>query len=233
MAMTIDEPALTLYAHPLSSYCWKVLMALYEAGIPFRIERIDGRPRTHPQLSSFWPIGKMPLLYDEARDQAVPESTIIIQYLQDRRPGDSALLPQDAAARLDARLWDRFFDLYVQTPMQKLVSEQFRQAEDRDPVGGGEAHAMLDTAYAMLEERMGARTWVSGEAFTLADCAAMPALFYAEALHPFSGSHPAIARYLERIIKRPSARRVIGEARPHFQMFPFRDALNARFIPEA
>jgi glutathione S-transferase len=223
------EPALTLYSHPLASYCWKVLMALYEADTPFRHAQVDGLPKAHPTLSGFWPIGKMPLLYDAARDQAVPETTIIIEYLQQHYPGPVALIPHRAAAGLDARLWDRFFDCYVQTPMQKFVTDRLRQDRQRDPVGVAEASAMLDTAYAMLDQRMATRAWATGDEFTMADCSAMPALFYAEAVYPFSRSHRALAAYFSRLMDRPSARRTIREAQPYFHFFPFHDALNPRF----
>lgn len=227
--MPTNETVLTVYAHPLSSYCWKVLVALYETGVPFRQERVDGFPKAHSTLSGLWPIGKMPLLHDAARDQAVPESTIIIDYLQCYYPSAVALIPDEAAAQIETRQWDRFFDLYVHTPMQKQVIDRLRPADGKDPVGVAEAKAVLDTAYAMLEKRMATRDWAAGDAFTLADCAAMPALFYAQAVHPFSSSHPALAAYLNRLTDRPSARRTIREAQPYFHFFPFHDALDARF----
>jgi glutathione S-transferase len=208
--MPTNEFALTLYSHPLASYCWKALMALYEAGTPFRNELVEGLPKTTPTLSAFWPIGKMPVLHDAARDQAVPETTIIVEYLQQHYPGAATLIPEQTALGLDVRLWDRFFDLYVHTPMQKLVTDRMRPDDRKDPAGASEAKAMLDTAFAMLEQRMATPTWVVGGDFTLADCSAMPALFYAEAVHPFSGSHPALAGYFDRLTARrgePSARR--------------------------
>lgn len=225
-----NEPVLTLYSHPLSSYCWKVLLALYETGTPFRKELVEGLPKAHPTLSGFWPIGKMPLLHDAARDQAVPESSIIIEYLRRYYPSTAALIPDELAPQLEARQWDRFFDLYVHTPMGKQVIDRLRPDDGKDPAGVDEARATLDTAYAMLEQRMGTRTWVAGDSFTIADCSAMPALFYAEAVQPFSASHPALAAYLDRLTDRPSARRTIRDARPYFHFFPFHDALDARFI---
>jgi glutathione S-transferase len=227
--MPTNEFALTLYSHPLASYCWKALVALYETGTPFRNELIEGLPKANPTLSTAWPIGKMPLLHDAARDKAVPETTIIIEYLQQHYPGTAMLVPEETTLRLDARLWDRFFDLYVHTPMQKLVTDRMRPQDRKDPAGADEAKAMLDTAYAMLDQRMATRTWAVGDDFTMADCAAMPALFYAEAVHPFTGSRPALDSYFDRLMGRPSARRTIREAQPYFHLFPFRDALNPRF----
>lgn len=227
--MPTTDPALTLYYHPLAAYCWKALIALYENGTPFRGEVIDGRPKDHAALSGLWPVGKMPVLHDAARDASVPETSIIIDYLQRHYPGPVQLIPAEPEAALDARLWDRCFDLYVSTPMQKLVADRLRPEGERDPAGVAEAKAMLDTAYAMLEARMAMRVWAAGKALTMADCAALPALFYAEAVHPFSPAHPALAAYLDRLVARPSVRRVLAEARPFLPWFPFHEALNPRF----
>jgi glutathione S-transferase len=228
--LPINEPVLTLYSHPLASYCWKVLVALYETGTPFRNELVEGPPKAHPILAGFWPIGKMPLLHDAARDRAIPETTIIIEYLQRYYPRGAALIPEEVMPQLEARQWDRFFDLYVHTPMQKLVTDRMRPDNGKDPAGADEAGATLDIAYDMLEKRLAMTSWAVGDSFTLADCSAMPALFYAKAVHSFSStSHPALAGYFDRLTDRPSARRTIREAQPYFNFFPFHDALDARF----
>ena len=150
--MRTEPASLTLHAHPLASYCWKVLIALYELGTPFRIEQVDGRPKDSETFAEMWPIAKMPLLQDRAL--IVPETSVIIEYLQAHHPGSVILIPGDADAGREVRLWDRFFDLYVHTPMQKLVSDRLRPEGTKDPAGVGDARATLDTAYAMLEHRM-------------------------------------------------------------------------------
>jgi glutathione S-transferase len=127
-------------------------------------------------------------------------------------------------------LWDRFFDLYVHTPMQKFVSDRMRPESAKDPVGVNEARSILDTAYAMLNRRMAERAWAAGDAFSMADCAAMPPLFYADAVHPYRATNPALATYFERLMSRPSAQRVIREAQPWLQYFPFVDSLEPRFL---
>ncbi len=227
--MSDHDPQLILLAHPLSSYCWKVLIPLYENDTPFAFEMVGGRPSDDAAFVEHWPIGRMPLLRDLARDTVVAESTIIIEYLQRHYPGAEALIP-DGDPGLEARLWDRFFDLYVHTPVQRLVGDRMRAADSKDPAGVAEARAMLDTAYAMLEARMVKRTWAANDAFSLADCAATPALFYAAAVHPYAPSHAALKDYFERLISRPAARRAIREARPYFQYFPFSEALDPRFV---
>lgn len=224
-----NDPCLTLYAHPLSSYCWKVLLALYETHTPFALVEIQGRPKSDPALSSFWPIGKMPLLFDAARNESVPESSIIIEYLQQHYATKAALIPPSPAASLETRLWDRFFDLHLHSCMQKRVSDRLRPDHEKDPTGVADANATLDTAYAMLEQRMATRKFVAAEHFTMADCAAMPALFYADAIRPFSNAHPALAAYFERLIARPAGRRIIREAQPFFQYFPFQATLDPEF----
>ena len=229
-------PTLTLYMHPLSSYCWKVLIALYETGAPFTAAVIHGRPAEDEAFRALWPVARMPVLRDAVRNQAVPESSVIIEYLQRHYPGPAPLIPADPDAALDVRLWDRVFDLHVHTPMQKLVRDRLTPEGRKDPAGVAEARAGLDVAYSLLEERMVAKPLrafpqpAPGADFTLADCAAAPALFYAEAVHPFTATHPALAAYYERLLARPSVRRTIREAQPFLSWFPFHENLDRRFF---
>jgi glutathione S-transferase len=225
--------ALTLYYHPLSSFCHKVLVALYENATPFTAKIVDLADETsRAGLLALWPIGKFPVLRDEGRDQTVPETTIIIEYLNRHYPGTRALLPTEEGQRLEARLWDRIFDLYVQVPMQKIVADRLRPDGERDPRGVAEATTALGTAYGMIERRMAERTWAAGDDFSVADCAAAPALFYAGIVAPFADRHPQVAAYFERLVARPSFRRVLAEARPYFRLFPFKDVMPARFLDD-
>lgn len=226
--MPTDQGDLTLHMHPLASYCWKVLLALYETGIPFQTVEIDGHPTENAAYANLWPIAKMPLLQDG--EVVVPESSIIIDYLQVRHRGSIDLIPADADAAREVRLWDRFFDLYVHTPMQKIVLDRLRPDSGRDPVGVDEARDTLDTAYAMLDRMLTARPWAAGDTFSMADCAAMPPLFYVDAVHPYRAAYPALSAYFERLVGRPSAQRVIREAQPWMHCFPFADALEPRFM---
>jgi len=226
--MPNDATGLILHMHPLSSYCWKVLLALYEAGTPFRTVEVHGVPKNNKAYAKLWPMAKMPLLQDG--EIVLPETSIIIDYLQAHHPGSIRLIPADADSAREVRLWDRFFDLYVHTPMQKLVSDRLRPEDSRDPFGVEEARATLETAYAMLDRRMAARKWAAGDAFSMADCAAMPPLFYVDAVHPYRANCPALGAYFERLVGRPSAQRVIREAQPWLQYSPFSDALEPRFL---
>ena len=225
--------ALTLYLHPLASFCHKVLMALYENGTPFAGKVVDLADREASEhFFRLWPVGKIPVLHDDTRDQTIPETTIIIEYLEQHYPGRQALLPHAEDQRLDARLWDRFFDLYVQVPMQKIVTDRLRAGGENDPRGVADARATLAIAYDMIEARMANRTWVLGDALTIADCAAAPALFYAGIVAPFPASHAHLAAYFERLLRRPSFARVLAEARPYFSNFPYKDEMPRRFLDE-
>jgi glutathione S-transferase len=213
--------SLTLYLHPLASYCQKALMAFYENGTPFKPHLVDlGDPASRAEFLKVWPIGKFPVLRDDARNHTVPESTIVIEYLEQFYPGATRLIPADADAAWQTRLQDRFYDLYVQDPMQKIVGDRLRSPERKDPQGVEQARAALQTAYRVIEESMAAKTWATGAAFTLADCAAAPALFYANLVSPLTPAFPSTAAYLERLVNRPSFARVIEEAKPYFSMFP-------------
>lgn len=223
--------ALTLYGHPLASFCHKVLIALYENGTEFTPVTVDlGDPGETAALMERWPVGKIPVLRDDARDRTVPETSIIIEYLHDHYPGPVPLLPEDAGKRLDARLWDRFFDLHVSVPMQKIVTDRIRPEGSNDPHGVAEARRTLDTAYAMLESQLAGKTWAIGEDLTIADCAAAPGLFYASIVQPFGDGQHNLAAYFERLLARPSVRRILAEARPYFQFFPYREAMPERFV---
>lgn len=226
-----NHPALVLYYHPLASFCHKVLVALYETGTPFEGKIVDlADPASSAEMLSFWPVGKIPVLRDRQREVTVPETSIIIEYLGRHHPGRLALVPQDPEAALAARLWDRFFDLHVNAPMQKIVTDRLRPAGQADPVGVEDAQAALARAYVLLDAQVRARIWATGDAFTLADCAAAPALFYADIVAPFSSAHPHIAAYFERLLARPSVARTLAEARPYFPLFPLRDRIPARFL---
>lgn len=208
-----------LYAHPFSSYCQKALIALYENGTPFEWGLLS--PENELALAehaALWPLRRMPVLVDAGR--TVIESSLIVEYLDLHHPGPVRLLPQDPRDALEVRSLDRCFDNYVMTPMQKIVLDQIRPTEHRDPYGVAEARRLLDTSYAWLEGRLAGRTWAAGDAFGLADCAAAPALFYADWVHPIGAELRALRAYRQRLLARPSFARAVDEARPFRKFFP-------------
>ena len=223
--------ALTLHYHPLSSYCWKVLIALYENGAPFEASLVNlGDPAARTAYAALWPTAKIPLLVDGER--VVPETSIQIEYLNHHHPGRLQLLPDSFEAQLEVRLWDRVFDLHVMTPMQRFIAQQLRPEAERDAATLTGTVNDLGLAYDLIESRLGDRSWAAGEAFTMADCAAAPALFYAAIVRPFSPGHTKLSAYFERLLARPSVWRCIVEARPVFQYYPLRHALPARFLAD-
>jgi len=213
---------LALYGHPLSSFVQKALVALYENDTPFEFRMVDlGDPSGSAEFKSLWPIAKMPVLRDEARERTVPETSIIIEYLDQHYPGRTRFIPVDPDAARQMRLRDRFFDLYVQQPMQKVITDRLRPEGSHDTFGVEEARAMLATALGLIDQEMAGRAdWIMGEAFTMADCAAAPALFYADWVAPFRETHRKTAAYLDRLKQRPSYARVLKEAEPYFHLVP-------------
>jgi glutathione S-transferase len=213
--------SLKLYFHPLASYCWKALIALYENDTPFEPHIVDlGDEAARAAFFKLSPIGKMPVLRDDARGQTIPEATIVIEYLALHYPGRTRLLPEDADLTWQTRLRDRFYDLYVHEPMQRTVLDKLRPTGKSDPHGVEQAKAQLKSAYDLIEPEMATRTWAMGDAFSMADCAAAPALFYGNKVVPFGDAHGNVAKYLQRLIERPSFARVLTEAQPYFSLFP-------------
>ena len=208
-----------LYGHPFSSYTQKALIALYENDTPFEFLKLSpDSPEVYAEFARRWPIRKFPLLVDD--DRQVMEATCIIEHLDVHHPGPARLIPADADAAVDVRVLDRFFDNYVSTPQQRVVYNQLRPGADRDPNGVKEARALLDTAYAWLDGHMAAREWAAGDTFTLADCAAAPALFYADWTHAIGERFRNVHAYRARLLQRPSFARCVDGGRPHRHLFP-------------
>jgi glutathione S-transferase len=213
--------SLKLYFHPLASFCHKALIALYENGIPFEPVIVDlGDEASRTAFGKVWPMAKMPVLRDEARRCTVAESTIIVEFLDAHYPGSTRFLPADVDRAWQTRMWDRFYDHYIQEPMQKIVGDRLRPAGKKDPYGVELANGHLRTAYGVLEQEMESKAWAIGNNFTLADCAAAPALFYANTVVPFPETHKNLVAYLDRLMARPSFARVLEEAQPYFGLFP-------------
>lgn len=210
--------ALELFAHPFSSYCWKVLIALYENDTPFTYRQIGpDQPENSAALAAAWPLGKFPVLLDDGRP--VLESSIIIEHLQLHHPGAVRLIPADPAAALQVRLFDRIFDNHVMGQMLRVVNDALRPPERRDEIEVQQAGAALDKIYEWLDQQLGDQQWAAG-AFGLADCAAAPALFYADWVQPIAAHHPALRAYRARLLARPSVARAVDEARPYRAYFP-------------
>jgi glutathione S-transferase len=208
---------LALYGHPFSSYTQKALIALYENDTAFQFRSLEDK-QAEAEWAALWPIRRFPLLLDD--DHSVMEASVIVEYLDLRHPGRTTLVPRDAQAAVEVRFMDRFFDNYIMTPMQKIVVDRLRPEEDRDSFGVAEARRALDTAYGWLNEKMEGREWAAGEDFSLADCAAAPALFYADWAHPIDNALVNVKAYRGRLLARPCFSRAVDEARPYRAYFP-------------
>jgi glutathione S-transferase len=217
---------LTLYYHPLASFCHKVLIALYEHGIEFErrvINLADDAERA--ELQAIWPFGKFPVIRDHARKRDLAEATIIIEYLERYFATEPSLIPRDWDDALEARLWDRIFDNHVQQPLQQLVTDRMRGANGDMT----KERSTLETAYRMLDRHMASRIWVAGRGFSMADCAAAPALFYVSTIQPFPNDHHHLRAYFDRLMERPSVHRVLEEAKPYFSFYPFAEGIPKKF----
>ncbi|HJP97731.1 MAG TPA: glutathione S-transferase family protein [Rhodanobacteraceae bacterium] len=208
-----------VYGHPFSSYTQKALTALYENATAFEFLMLaPEQPEIYVEFARRWPIRRFPLLVDG--DREVMEATSIIEYLDTHHPGSTRLIPEDADRAVDVRMLDRFFDNYIHTPVQKVVLNQLRPEADRDPYGVEEAHRMFETAYAWLDRHLAKREWAAGDTFSLADCAAAPALFYADWVHRIDPGFANVRAYRARLLGRPSFARCVEEARPYRPLFP-------------
>jgi glutathione S-transferase len=193
------------------------LIALYENATPFTYRLVEDAAGW-AELASLWPISKFPLLRDG--DATIVESSIIVEYLMRRYPGTTQMIPLNDDAALATRFMDRFFDNYVMTPMQKLVSDRMRNEGERDANGVADATKLLDVAYGWLERRVARDAWLCDNTFSLAECSAAPALFYADWVHPLGARFPGVVDYRRRVLARPSVARVVDEARPYRKLFP-------------
>lgn len=210
-----------IHGHPLSSYCWKAHIAFYEAGVPFEPIVVNlGDPAARAVYAKISPLCKIPTLEDVGRSRVVNETSLIIEYLAINQPSARSLLPPDAMAALPVHWFDRFFDNYVMTPMNKIVADTMRPEGSHDPFGVADARRQLGAAYDVLEERLPKTGFAAGAAFTLADCAACPSLFYADQCVPFETTHPNLWAYFERLNARPSFQRALAEKEPVFHMYP-------------
>jgi glutathione S-transferase len=214
--------ALTLYFHPLSSFCQKALIALYENGTPFRPQKVDLMDeKESAAFKQIWPVGKFPVLRDEKNGKTIPESTSIIEYLAQHYPGSVQPVPKDGEQALTVRAQERFYDLNVHLLTQKVITDRLRPAGQNDKFGVEHARVLLQTALGIIDKDMAKKTWAAGDAFSMADCAAAPTLFYYNrAVKPLAGSFDNVAAYLDRLVKRPSYARALKEAEPFLKYIP-------------
>ena len=197
---------LTLYEHPFALYCQKVLVAFNEQGVAYDVLE-EQRDFDRAELAALWPPASIPVLRDG--DQIIGETSIIIEHV-----AGAELVPS-----LEARKWDRLCDQYISDAVQSIVFDTIEKRFDERTVA--QARGRLEMAYGMAEAQLARREFLAGDAFTIADCAAAPGLFYALAIHPWSEDrHPQLTRYYRALADRPSFAKVISDARPYRHLFP-------------
>jgi glutathione S-transferase len=197
---------LTLYEHPFALYCQKVLIALNELGVAYEVLE-EQRDFDRADLAELWPPASIPVLRDG--DEVIGETSIIIEHVAGHR-----LVPS-----LEARKWDRLCDQYISDAVQGIVLDTIEGRFDERTLA--RERDRIDVAYGMLEAQLADHEFLAGDAFTIAECAAAPGLFYALAIHPWSESaHPSLTGYYRALAGRPSVARVIDEARPYRHLFP-------------
>jgi glutathione S-transferase len=213
--------SLTLHYHPLSSFCWKTLIALYENDTPFTPNLVNfGDPAQAAAFKQLWPVRKFPVLRDERAKLTIPESTVIIEYLDRHYRGRTRFLSDDPDTAHQIRLTDRIYDLHLHMHMQKVVGDRLRPEGKHDPHGVEDAKKRMRITLDIVDRDMQGKTWAVGDSFTMADCAAAPALYYANLVLPFAETHRNATAYLDRLLQRPSFARVVKEAEPYRHMFP-------------
>ncbi|TBW53346.1 glutathione S-transferase family protein [Marinobacter halodurans] len=204
-----------LYGHPFAAFVWKALIAAYERGVPFDFCMIDpDHTENAARIAELSPTGQFPALTDGHIE--VTQSNSVIEYL-DRFGHAPTMIPDDPDAALTSRMLASVFDSYIAEPMQQVVGEALRPEDQQDSRRAAEARVVLDKSYAWLSARIGAG-WANGDRFSIADCAAAPALFYADWVHPIPEG--ALKSYRKRLLERPSVARVVDEARPYRHLFP-------------
>jgi len=208
--------SLTLYAHPFSSFCWKVQIALDADATPHTYRNVDlSEPGNAEELKRLWPLGKFPLLVDDG--EVVAETTCIIEHLQARHPGPNVWIPEGELGRR-VRFLDRFFDLHIQGNMQPTVNHAIWP--DGEGLAARRGRESLRIAYDWLDANLPAGEWAAGDSFTLADCAAAPALFYADWVDEIGEGRPRLQAYRARLLAHPAVQKSVESARPYRAYFP-------------
>ncbi|MET0292920.1 MAG: glutathione S-transferase family protein [Steroidobacteraceae bacterium] len=215
----MSEPLPELFSHPFAAFCWKALIALYERDIAFEYRQVGGDfPDNQARLERLWPVAQFPVLVHRGR--TLVETAVIIDYLDVAFDGAPPMIPKDRIEALEARMLDGVIDDYVAAPMQRIVADFMRPPAEREVGTIAQAKATLDKSYDWLDARLAGRSWGAGDDFGLADCAAAPALFYADWVHPIGNQRPRLASYRAKLLARPSVKRVVDDARPYRHYFP-------------
>jgi glutathione S-transferase len=173
-------------------------------------------PAGRAEYLKVYPIGKIPSL---VRDDGwfIPESTIIIEYLEGDFPQGQQLIPDGRDEARQVRFMDRMLDHYVNDAFTRIFFDARKPEAERDPKAVAAAKATLDTMYGYLDRHLAERTWLVGERFSMGECAGAPPLGYLRMTYPFD-RYPHVAAWWKRLEARPSVARVLEEATPYLKM---------------
>ncbi len=203
-----------LYYFPLSTYSQKAIMAFHEKQVAFEPQLIrlfdESERKAYREI---YPLGKVPLLI-LPDGHKIPESSIIIEYLDTHFETGTRLIPDHKDLARRVRFTDRINDLYLNDSVVTLLFQSWKPEDQRDQELIDRNRERIDTVYRFMENHFEKATWACGDSFSMADCAAAPALFYARQLAPFDG-RPNIQAYWRRLEARPSYQKVAEEAAPH------------------
>lgn len=210
-----------LYYHPISTYSQKALIALYEKELDFEPEIVSlMNPEARQKYHEVYPMGKIPCLQLED-GHIIPEASIIIEYLDPL--AEPTLIKGNADETRRIRFKDRMFDLYLNDAVVTLLFQSMKPESEQDPERIEKAQFQVNTMYGFMENEFGKQSYANGEEFLMSDCAAAPALFYAEQVIPFA-EHKNISAYWERLKSRPSIQRTHAEAAPILEKMFAKDA---------
>jgi len=201
-----------LYNAYLSNFASKCRLAIYEKNAPVELVPIPGSDLKSAEYLKIYPMGKTPAL--EVNGQIIGESEVINEYLEEKFPA-TPLLPKDAEGRARSRSISRFHDLYLEPPLRALFPQA--TAKEKDTKLIGEKLAEIKTRVDQLEAMLSGGPYALGTAFTLADCALVPTMFFLNLIPPMMGGsspsegHPKLAAWWGKVQERPAVQKVLGE----------------------
>jgi glutathione S-transferase len=202
-----------LYYNPVSTFSQKVIMGFHEKGQTFDGQVVDlFSPEGAAAYRKVYPLGKVPVLV-LSDGWMIPESAIILEYLDTHVEGGTRLLPKDPDQARQARFHERVSDLYLHEPLATVLFDGMKPEAEREPKRVAKAKERLDVMYAMMDKHYAKNTWALGEAFSVADCSAAPPLGYLRGMYSFD-RYPNLVAYAGRLAERPSYRKAFEEAAP-------------------
>ena len=212
-----------LYIAPLSSYSMKAQIAVMEKNLQDQVEFIEVQLKEEDSRREYlqiYPLGKVPLLINEEKEDFVPEASTIIEYFENNFETGTQLIPSDKHQARKTRFYERMFDNYVNENLYKVFLESQKEVKDTEFLA--KANFQISTILDLLEGKMQTGdTWIMGDDFTMADIAAFPNLFFATKIHPFAEKYPNVEKYYNRLMQRPSILQCIESIMPELKKLGF------------